>query len=87
MNVLGRFDGHAVARQHIKVGGARESIYRRFDSVKRGLHQRPFAPPTFYAFVRVGYVVVVGQCSFDLGKRFGIRAGIEVKRHIIASRS
>ena len=83
MGVFGRFDRHAIARQHVEMRGPRKGINRGLDRVDRGLHQRPFPPAAFHPLFGEGDIGVVGQCRLDLLEVFGVGRGIKMDRHAI----
>ena len=84
MGVFGGFDGHAIAREHIKMCGTGESIDRCFDGKERGLHQRPLAPAAFDPLFGESHIRVAFKRVFYCGEMVRIGAGIKVDRHIVA---
>ena len=61
MRVFGRFDRHAIARQHVKMGGAGKGIDGRAHGQQRRGHQAPRPPAAFHALARKGDCRVVRQ--------------------------
>ena len=86
VGIFRRLDRHAVARQHVEMGGAGKRLHRGLQRVQRGLHQRPFAPAAFDPAAHEGDIGVVGQRGADAAILFGIGAGVEMDRQDIARR-
>jgi hypothetical protein len=84
MGVFGRFDGHAIAREHVEMRGAWESVNSGFDGVERGLDQGPFAPTAFDPLFGEGYVWIALKRGFYHFEMVWVGARIKVDRHIVA---
>jgi hypothetical protein len=86
MRVFGRFDDHAIARQHVEMRGVGEGFDRRLDRVQRRLDQAPFAPAATHPLAREGDAGIALQRGADAGVILSGGAGVEMDRHAIAGR-
>ena len=86
MGKFGRFDRHAIARQHVKMRRAREGFDSSFDCQQGGFDEAPFPPPTFGAAFGEGDIGVCRKNRAHFFKISGFGAAIEMNRHKVTHR-
>ena len=86
VDIFGRLDRHAVARQHVEMAGAGESRLGRLDRAQGGGDQAPFAPAALDPALDENHPRIVLQRRANPRVIGRVGAGIEVNRHEIAHR-